>query len=610
MAKTLPRRADVAKEVTWNIESIFPSDAEWEAALKEAGAAIPDLARFRGKLGSSARELLEALRTRDKLLSRVEHIAVYAGMQITADITDQTALAHSGQADSLAARAAAAVAYFEPEILALDPSRLDEMMRSEPELAAYRHYFDKLHRQREHIRSAEVESVLAEVGDVAESATRIHSALEDADLKFATIKDEEGAEVEIEQGTVWPLIRSQDREVRKEAWEAYADGYISVKNTMAATVAGAVKRDVFYARARKYNSSLEAALAAGNIPMEVYTSLLDTYAQHIPVWHRYWEIKRRALGVDKLHGYDIDVPLVRSLRNIPYQEAVEIICAGLAPLGEEYGSALGKALTEQRWVDIYPNQGKGSGAFSYGAYGTMPFLMLNYDDTLETVSTLAHELGHSMHSYLTWQTNPYIYSHYSMFVAETASNFNQAMVRAYLLKGGPDPDFELEVLAEAMSNFHRYFFIMPALARFELECHERVEKGEGLTADSMSSLMADLFREAYGPAVEVDDARVGITWAQFPHLFGNFYVFQYATGISAANALAQGILDEGKSAADRYVQFLKAGDALYPLEALKLAGIDMTSPEAVERAFGVMSKLIDRLDAIVGEGPLASQTGK
>ncbi|MDQ6692853.1 MAG: oligoendopeptidase F [Chloroflexota bacterium] len=606
MTAVLPKRSEVPKEVTWSIETVFPSDTEWEATLKATQEATPAIEKYRGKVGSSAALLLEALTAREKLIMEAERCQIYAGMQSTSDITNQTYLAHNDQADSLSARVQSSVSYFEPEILAIDPSRLKAMLSEEPGLELYSHYFDKLNSQRAHIRSAEVEEVLAAASEVTSSPYRIHIALEDADLKFATVKDEEGQDVDLQQGNVWPLIRSQKRAVRKAAWEAYADGYISVKNTMAGTMSGIVKRDVFYATARGYSSSLEAALGAINIPMQVYTSLLDTYRKHIPVWHRYWEIKRRALGVDKLHGYDIDMPLVRTLRHIPYEEGKNIVIKGMQPLGEDYGSTLRRGLNEERWVDIYPNVGKGSGAFSYGMHGQHPFLMMNYDDSLESVSTLAHELGHSMHSYFSWQSHPHIYSRYSMFVAETASNFNQAMVRADLLKQGPDIDFELEILAEAMSNFHRYFFIMPALARFELDCHQRVERGEGLTADGMSRAMSDLFREAYGPSVEVDEARVGITWAQFPHLFANFYVFQYATGISAANALASGIISGGESKARSYMEFLKAGDALYPLDALKLAGIDMTTPEPVERAFGVLSGMVDRLETIVGLGPLVS----
>ena len=604
MAKTLPKRSEVPVEHTWDITSVYADDKAWEKAYEETKNELDSLGRFQGKLGESAATLLEALTTRDDYLAKVVRIYVYAGMQTTGDVGDQEAQARAQQAQGLLARAGGALAYFEPELLAIPPDRLEKLVSEEPGLEIYSHYLDKLSKRRAHVRSAEVEELMAEAQDLAASPGTIRTALEDADLKFATIKDEQGNDVEIQQGNVWSLIRSQDRAVRKAAWEAYADGYISMKNTFAASLAGGVKRDVFYARARKYGSSLEAALAENNIPVQVYNSLLDTFKSQLPVWHRFWEIKRRALGVDRLHGYDIDVPIIRNQRNLPYSKAMEMICAGMSPLGDEYATVLKRGLYEERWVDIYPNQGKGSGAFSFGTHGTHPFLMLNYNDSLEEMSTLAHELGHSMHSYFSWANQPPVYGYYSMFVAETASNFNQAMVRAHLLKTEKDPDFELEVLAEAMSNFHRYFFIMPTLARFELDCHEKVERGEGLTADGMSAKLTELFKEAYGPSVTVDDARVGITWAQFPHLFGNFYVFQYATGISAANALADGILKGKNGAAESYLKFLKAGDSLYPLDALKLAGIDMSTPEPVKRAFGVMTGMIDRLDELVGEGPI------
>lgn len=605
MANPLPKRSEVPEEVTWDIKSVFPSDEAWEAAYEEANGQVAKMERFTGRLGESSAVLLEALQARDNFMAQVAKIAVYGGMQATSDTADQAFLSRSAQAEGLTARAYAAISYYEPEILALGSDKLQAIVSREPGLKLYQHYFDKLNRQREHIRSAEVESLLAEAGDVTWSAYRIHTALEDADMKFSTVPDESGESIELVQGNVQTLIRSQQREVRKAAWEAYADGYIGVKNTMAATLAGQVKRDVFYARARNYPSALDAALSGGNIPREVYFNLLETFRKHMPVWHRYWNIRKRALGVETLYAYDVDVPLLRSKKDIPYSQAVDMVIEGLVPLGGEYGGVLEKALREQRWVDIYANQGKGSGAFSYGTSGTHPFLMMNYDDSMESVSTLVHELGHSMHSYFSWKNQPHIYSHYSMFVAETASNFNQALVRAHLLKAGPEIDFELEILAEAMSNFHRYLFIMPTLARFELDCHERIERGESLTADAMSAKLTELFREAYGPDVELDEDRVGITWAQFPHMFGDFYVFQYATGISAANALADCVLQEGETAAKRYRDFLSAGDALFPIEALKLAGIDMTSSEPVESAFGVLSRMIDRLDQIVGEGPLA-----
>jgi oligoendopeptidase F len=605
MVAVLPKRNEVPEEQTWDIKSVYPSDEAWEEAYKQAEQRVQGMGRFSGRLGESAAMLLEALQARDEFFADMFRIVIYGGMQATGDTTNQDYLARQEKGQGLLSRGAAAVSYYEPEILALGADRVKELVAQEPGLQVFQHYFDKLDVQRDHVRSAEVESLLAEVQDVTFSSYRIHTALENADLKFATIKGENGEDVEVMQGNIDTLIRLQDREVRKAAWEAYADGYISVKNAMAGTLAGQVKTDVFFARAHNYPTALDAALAGGNIPREVYFNLLDTFKRHLPVWHRYYQIRKRALGVESLHGYDIDVPLVRAKRTIPWQEGCDIVIEGLKPLGDEYGAVLRKGLKEQRWVDIYPNQGKGSGAFSYGTHGTHPFLMMNYDDTLESVSTLAHELGHSMHSYFSWQHQPPVYSNYSMFVAETASNFNQALVRAHLLKGDVEQDFELEILAEAMSNLHRYLFIMPTLARFELDCHERVESGESLTADAMSALMSDLYAEAYGDAVTVDRARVGITWALFPHLFGNFYVYQYATGISAANALAEGVLQEGPTAAERYVKFLSAGDAVFPIEALKIAGIDMNSPEPVERAFAVLTRMIDRLDQIVGEGPLA-----
>jgi len=297
--------------------------------------------------------------------------------------------------------------------------------------------------------------------------------------------------------------------------------------------------------------------------------------------------------------YAVPAPLPRTEKAIPFAEATDMICRGMAPLGTEYTEAMRRGLTEQRWVDAQPSKGKGSGAFSSGAYGTYPFIMLNYRDDIFSVSTLAHELGHSMHSLLTWQNQPPVYEGYSLFVAEVASNFNQALVRGYLLEENTDRDFTIGVIEEAISNFYRYLFVMPTLARFELDCHQQIERGEALTADAMSATLAGLFREGYGDKVEIDEARLGITWAQFSHLYSPFYVYQYATGISAANALAEDVRTGGQPAADRYLSFLKTGGSLYPLDALKLAGIDMASPEPIQRAFGVLAGMVDKLEELV-----------
>jgi oligoendopeptidase F len=358
---------------------------------------------------------------------------------------------------------------------------------------------------------------------------------------------------------------------------------------------------VFLTRVRRYGSALEAACAAGDIPIEVFHNLIATFRRHLPVWHRYWNLRRRALKLDKLHVYDIKAPLTREMPKVPFSQSMQWISDGMQPLGDEYVSAMRRGLLEQRWVDIYPNQGKRMGAFSGGRPGTHPFILMSYNDDVFSVSTLAHELGHSMHSYYSWQTQPLIYSDYSIFVAEVASNFNQALVRAHLLQTNPDPNFQIALIEEAMANFHRYFFIMPTLARFELEIHERVERGDALTADSLMTLMADLFQEGYSEDVAVDRGRVGITWAQFPtHLYANFYVYQYATGISGAHALAEGVLAGRPGAAERYLDFLRAGGSLYPLDALKMAGVDLTTPEPVEQTFAVLARMLDRLEQLLG----------
>lgn len=604
MAKTLPRREEVPEEQTWDLASVFPSDEAWEAALREASAGLERVAQYEGRLGESPATLLAALRMRDEWRVRAGRLDQYASMQFKADGGDQAAAARIQEADALTTRLDEALAYFEPELLALDRARVESWMAELPELAVYAHYFDALHHRRAHVRSAEVEEALAAAGDMAGAVWLAYTALSSAELPFGNIRLPDGTEARVAQGNIDSLVRSQDRAVRRAAWEAYADAHLQLRNTVAHLYAGVFKRNAFYARMRRYPSALAASLDEIHLPEEVLTNLLATFQRHFPLWHRYWAIRRRALGVGRLHAYDVDVPLVRTQRKITYDRARELVCAALEPLGEEYCRALRRGLYEERWVDWAANEGKLGGAESSGAYGTHPFLLLTYDHDLASMSTLTHELGHSMHSYLTWRYQPPIYEDYADFPSETASNFNQALLRAYLLRTDSDPDLQLEVLADAMAYFYRYLFIMPTLARFEIECHVRVERGEGLSAEKMSEMLLDFFREGFGPDVELDGPRVGITWAEFPHLFLNFYVYQYALGISAAHALADDVLEQGAPAAERYLSFLKAGNSVYPLDALRMAGIDLASPEPVERAFAAMEGVVNRLDQLVGAGPL------
>ncbi len=601
MAQTIPTRAEAAKEYTWNTESIFPTEAAWEAEAAAVTAALPELERFKGHLADGPQVLADYLAAAETVAHRLGKVVVYGGMGASVDMGDQAAQARSDQARGLAARAAAATAFAEPEMIGIGFDTLRRWMGLEPRLRVYEHYFDRLEKRQGHVRSAEVEEVLSAAMDPFRTASATHGILANADIVFQPATSSEGETLEVAQGTINALLTHPDREVRRTAWENYADAHLAFKNTMANALAAGVKQDVFAARARRYRNSLEAALGPNFIPTEVFYNLLDVFRANLPTWHRYWDIRRRALGVEKLSPADARAPLTDAKIEVPFQQAVEWISQGMAPLGEDYVSALRRGVLEQRWVDIYPNKGKRMGAFSTGAPGTYPFIFMSYNGDLFSMSTLAHELGHSLHSYYTWQTQPFVYGRYGLFVAEVASNFNQAMVRAHLLASNPERAFQIAVIEEAMSNFHRYFFVMPTLARFELEIHERIERGQALTAEGLNRLMADLFAEAYGAAVDVDRPRVGITWAEFhTHMYSNFYVYQYATGISGAHALSEGILSGKPGAAESYLAFLRAGGSLYPLDALRLAGVDLASPAPVEQTFAVMARYVDRLGELVG----------
>ncbi len=600
MAQThIPARNEVDPRYTWNSESVFATVDDWAAELAALQSDLAGVARWQGRLAEGPSVLADALGAVESYQQRLEMVLVYAFVSEAVDTSDQAATERVGRAMSLYGQSQGAIAYLEPELLAIGQEQLDQWTASEPRLAIYGHYFDDLFRRQAHVRSPEVEALLGMADDPFQGASSTFSKLTESDFQFRPATTVAGDELPVTQGTIDDLLHSPDRAMRRAAWESYHDQYLAYKNTLTSNLATSMKQNILVARARRYENSLDMALFNDAIPAAVFHNLLDTFKRHRPVWHRYFEVRRRALGVETLHTYDIWAPLTAKKPRIPYEQAVEWIAAALSPLGEAYTATIRRGSLEERWIDVYPNIGKTAGAFSAGAQGMHPFIVMSYTDDAISLGTLAHELGHSMHSYLSWKTQPHVYADYSLFAAEVASNFHQAMMRAYLLEQDIDAQLKIAVIEEAMANFHRYFLEMPTLAMFELEMHQRLERGEGLTADDMIAYMADLFAESYGDAAVVDRERDGIRWATFGHLYADYYVYQYATGISGANALARRVLSGGPDAAADYLGFLSAGGSRYPLDALRSAGVDLATPEPVEAAFEVLAGLIEQLDTLV-----------
>ncbi len=601
MPTPLPR-SKVSQQQTWNSESVFASAEDFDKELNGILAYLPEIRKYQGHLGTSADSFLEAMNALDALEQRAAKVRVYATMSSAVDANDERGAAMNGKAMSALAQVGAATSFVEPELLSIGKTRIRKWLKDGPRMELYGHFLNDLFRRQSHIRSAEVEEILGMLRDPFGAVRSTAGMLANADFKFKPARDKKGNKLELTQSTKNSILHSSDRKARKTAWKNYNDKYLEHRNTLAGNLAASIKQNVFNMKARNFSSSLEATLFNGDVPVEMFHNLLNIFQQKLPLWHRYWRIRRKALGVKTLHPYDVWAPLNTKKHKVPFETAVNWICDGLAPMGDEYVGVMSKGCLEDRWVDWSPNAGKREGAFSTRVPSdTHPFIMMSYTDDVASMSTLSHELGHSMHAYYASRAQPMVYYTYPSIIAETASNFNQAMTRAHLLKTNTSKSFQTALLEEAMGNFHRYFFIMPTLARFELETHQRVEQGLPLTADYMIQLMADLFSEGYGGEMKLDRERDGITWGTFTtHLYIDFYSFQYAIGISAANAIAKRILDGIPNAAQDHINFLKAGSSSSPLEVFKIAGVDMTSTQPIEDAFAVLEEYIDRLADLTG----------
>ncbi|HEY1456100.1 MAG TPA: oligoendopeptidase F [Candidatus Dormibacteraeota bacterium] len=605
MTTSLPARSEADRQFTWDAESVFPEASGWDEAVETILSYLPDLAEFKGHLGDSPEALADWFDASERAHRLMAKVLVYTSMSYSVDVGDQVAAARVDKARSVSAQLGAATSFALPEMIQTGLPKLRAWTGLSPRLSHLGHYFDRLEKLERRVRSAEVEEILTQVSDPLATALSVHGVLANADLKFPPATGAGGDNFEVAQGTYAALMTNSDREVRRTAFEGYADAHLAMQHTMATSLAGGVKRDVFFARARGYASSLEAALEPSHIPTEVYHNVVRTFRDNAGTWHRYWRVRRKALGLDVLRPYDTRAQMSADTLEVPYQQAVDWISEGVRPLGDEYVDILRRGALEDRWVDVYPNRGKRMGAFSTGSMDTRPFIFMSYNNDIYSMSTLAHELGHSMHSYYARGTQPFVYSNYGLFQAEVASNMHQALTRRYLLDHKPEPAFQLAVIEEAMSNFYRYFFIMPSLARLELEIHERAERGGVLTAEYLNDLMAGLMVEVFGSEVEVTDQdrrRIGSTWAQFhTHLYSNFYVYQYATGIAAADHLVGRVAEGDRRAVDSYLAFLKSAGSMYPLDGLRMAGVDMISQEPVEEAFRTMAGMVDRLETIVAD---------
>ncbi|HEU4781766.1 MAG TPA: M3 family oligoendopeptidase [Ktedonobacterales bacterium] len=600
---TLPPRAEIPVEQTWDLASVYPSDDAWEDAARKALAAVPNLTRGQRQLGAAPDVLLEALRARDQWTTVGWRLRQYANMQVKADASDPAANERLQRANNIRARINAALAWMEPEICALEQARLDEMLAAAPDLAAYTHALEDMRARR---RTTAPPELLTEIESLTETFYVTYKTLVSSELRFASPRDSHGVAHLLTPATFHALMRQPDRTLRQATYEAHADGFGALGQTFANLLAGTFSGQSTLAAARGYSSALDAALDAGGLLRAgdgpgVFATLLDTCQRRLPLWHRYYDLRRRALGLETLRPWDMDVSLAPDAPGISYDEARATILAAVAPLGDDYVAVLRRGLYEERWVDWATNAGKLAGAEQSGCWGTHPFVLLSWESSVISMSALAHELGHAMHMHYTWRDQLPLYDEVMDYLSETASTFHQALLRAHILRTSTDAALRRAILSEALTYYERYLLIMPLLARFEMEGHQRLEQGQSLGARWLTDRTLELFREAYGPAVTLDDEREGLVWAQMPHLHLNFYVYQYTLGLASANLLADAVLREGEPAAARYRRLISLGSSVYPLDALSEAGADLTTPEPLERAFATLEAMLDELEALVDQ---------
>jgi oligoendopeptidase F len=583
----------------WRPDLIYADWAAWDADFAALEGVLPGLAARQGTLAASGAALLGAIEATHDARRRLERLLIYANLRSDEDTRDGDHTARKGRAASLSVRYAEAVSWFESEVLEIEPSRLADLVAAEPGLAAYAHFFDNIHRGRAHTLPAEQEALLAGAGLMARGAGQVFNAFDNADLKLGEVTDEQGRRVTLTKARHQKFMKSADRRLRRDSYEMFLDAYGAMQNTLAANLDANVKNHVFFAQARRHGSALEAALHPDGVPPSVFHSLVESVGAHTDVIHRYTALKKRVLALDPLREHDLAAPLFADGEfSFDYDEACAMLLRAFAPLGPGYVETVRGGI-EGGWIDVHENAGKRSGGYSSGSYDTPPFILLNWSGQLGDTFTLAHELGHSLHTWLAARHQPYVYGDYPIFTAEVASTFNELLTMDHLLRTTADPRRRLYLLDYHLSQINNTVFRQTMFAEFELRIHQAGELGETLTAPWLNALYLELLRKYWGPDVEFDPARSPLTWSRIPHFFYNFYVYQYATAYSAAVALSRKVLQGGPAEREQYLDILRSGCSRYPVETVRLGGVDLASPGPMRDVIALFGELVDQVESLL-----------
>lgn len=599
-AKQLPKREEVPEKLTWDVKKVYQSDALFEEDFKKIEKSVLTISNLQGTLSQDDSALLTGLKSIFNLERMLEKVYVYANLKNDQDTENPTYQALNARAGSLAAKVSAAISWLEPEIIAMPKATLDQFIANNQELKSYQHFFDSLLMEKAHVLSHAEETLLAGASDIFGASSKTFEILNNADLKFPVVQDERGDDVQLSQGIYGVLLESTDRSVREQAFKKLYEVYGQFQNTLASTLSSHVKVHNYSAQIRHYENARDASLSNNQIPEIVYNTLVEQVNKHLPLLHRYVTLRKKILNVAKLHSYDLYTPMTgEPALSYTYDEAKDEALKALHEMGPDYLSHVQEAFDE-RWIDVVENQGKRSGAYSSGMYDTAPYMLLNWQNNVNNLYTLVHEMGHSVHSYYTHHNQPYLYGDYPIFLAEIASTTNENTLTHYLLKTQTDPKVRAFLLNYYLDGFKGTVFRQTQFAEFEHWIHEEDAAGNPLTADKLSSYYADLNQKYYGDSLE-RDPEIAMEWSRIPHFYYNYYVYQYATGFAAATTLSEGITSGKKDALDHYLTYLKAGSSDFPIDVMKKAGVDMTKSEYLDNAFSVFEIRLNELEALLPE---------